>query len=370
MVCPAVPLIFLVALDWPVRYEGPPFRGRVAYGFAMEVRKTVIVSNLPLSAYPSFRAETVDHVSGLVQDKLSATIIKVMSKAPVIDARGNRLDLPSSVLWSCSYGVPLRLKFPEGEHVRVQFQRRGVGATRAGKEMIEINEKQSCIYAGGAEVDFGDDFAQIAWRIPLDALERKLAALTGHSVTRPLEFDPVLNLETPQSRAMLQILETLLGIIDTGPAASTKLLRTELESALLVSLLCAARHNCRDLLDRDGPAATPWQVRRAENFIEVNWDKPITLDDIVSASGASARSVFRAFRQSRNYTPLQFRKNVRLRHAKRLLQDDSSTLSVTEIALTCGFPDLSRFSKDFSRAFGVPPSTLVQHNRSTSAQNR
>lgn len=229
MVCPSAPLTFLVALGWPVRYEAPRSLGRFAYGFATGVWKTVIVSNLALSAYPSSRAETVDHVSGLVQDKLSATIIKVRGKAPVIDARGNRLDLPSSVLWSCSYSVPLRVRFPEGQHVRVQFQRRGAGATRAGNEIVEINEKQSCIYAGEAEVDFGDDFAQIAWRVPLGALERKVAALTGCPVTRPLEFDPVLSLETSQSRAMLRVLETLLGVIDAGPAASTKLLRTELE---------------------------------------------------------------------------------------------------------------------------------------------
>jgi AraC-like DNA-binding protein len=262
------------------------------------------------------------------------------------------------------------LKFPEGQHLRVQFQLRGLGTTRIGKEVIAVNKEQSCISSGEAEVDFGDDFAQIAWRIPLDALERKLAASTGHLVTRRLEFDPVLNLTTPQSRTVLQILQSILGVIDGGPATPAKLMQAELESALLVSLLCAARHNYRELLDRGCPAAAPWQVCQAESFIEANWDKPITIEDLVSASGAGARSVFRAFRQSRDYTPAQFKRHIRLQRAKRLLQDDNSTLSVTEIALTCGFPDVSRFSKDFSRAFGVPPSKLLQRKRSTTALNR
>ena len=95
----------------------------------------------------------------------------------------------------------------------------------------------------------------------------------------------------------------------------------------------------------------------------MNWDKPITLEDIVTASGASARSVFRAFRQSRGYTPLQFRKHIRLLRAKQLLHDESAALSVTEVALICGFPDLSRFSKDFSRAFGVAPSTVLRKSK-------
>jgi len=310
--------------------------------------------DMPLSGHPNFRAERLDRLSELLHERLSAKISKVLKK-PFIDAKGNRCDLPTSVLWSCSYSVPLRLKFPEGQHLRVQFWRRGLGATQTQKEVIAVHQGQSCISFAEAEVDFGDDLAQLAWRIPLEILERKLVALTGCSVTRRLEFDPVLPLITPQSRTMLQILDSLLGVVDAGlPAAPAKSMRVELESALAVSLLCASRHNYRDLLDRNCPAAAPWQVRRAESFIETNWDKPITLEDIVAASGASARSVFRAFRRSRGYTPLQFRKHIRLLHAKQLLHDNSSALSVTEVALVCGFSDLSRFSKDFSRALACP----------------
>jgi transposase-like protein len=117
----------------------------------------------------------------------------------------------------------------------------------------------------------------------------------------------------------MQILESLLGVANAGPAAAADLIRAELESAFLASLLCAARHNYSDLLDRGGPAAAPWQVRRAESFIEANWDAPITLEDIVSATGASARSVFRAFRQSRGYTPLQFKKACPVAACKTLV---------------------------------------------------
>ena len=315
------------------------------------------------SVLPSFRTRSVDRLSEIVQTSFAATITKLVRKDAEIDARGDRFELPSTVLWSCSYGMPIRLRFPEGEQLRVQFQRRGFGATHAGKEVIAVDQRQSCIFGGEAEVDFGDGYAQVAWRVPVDALRRKLSVLTGCSITHPLAFDPVLNLTTPQSRSMLHVLESLLGIIDAEPAVSARLLRSELESALLVALLCAARHNYRDVLDRGVPAAAPWQVRRAESFIEANWDKPITIDDIVEAGGASARSVFRTFRQSRGYTPLQFAKQIRLRHAKRLLEDRDSTNNVTEVALTCGFSDLSRFSKDFSRAFGVAPSTLLQRKR-------
>ena len=319
--------------------------------------------DLPLSIHPSFRADTIDRLSEAVHTKLSAKITKILEVEPSIHAQGNRFVLPSSVLWSCSYGLPVRLKFPAGPNLRVQFHRRGLGAVRIGKEMVAVNKSQSPMHMGETEVDFGADFAQVAWQVPLDSLERKLGALLGVSVTRRLEFDAVLDLTTPQSLTMVQVLESLLGIIDTGAAGPARLIRSELESALLVALLCSARHNYRDPLDREGPAAAPWQVRRAESYIEANWDQPVTVETIVAASGASARSVFRAFRQSRGYTPLQFVKQVRLRHGRRLLEDCGANLSVTEVALTCGFSDISNFSKDFSKAFGVAPSSLLQGKR-------
>jgi len=52
-----------------------------------------------------------------------------------------------------------------------------------------------------------------------------------------------------------------------------------------------------------GASAVSWQVRRTEQFIEVNWDQPLTMDEIASAVGASKRSIFRAFQRARGYSP-------------------------------------------------------------------
>lgn len=311
---------------------------------------------LPLGRHLDFQAEAADDVAETVHARMSAKVVRIARDGASINATGNRFNLSSSVLWSCSYGVPLRLRFPAGQDLRIQFQRRGIGATHAGKALVAINDRQSCIYAGEADVDFGEDFRQVAWRVPTEVLERKLSALTGRILSQRLEFDPVLDLSTPQSRALLRMLDSLLDLIETGNPSAAKLLQAELESALLVSLLCSAQHNYRAWLEQDAPRPAPAQVRRAEKFIEENWNKPITLEDVVAASGASARSVFRGFREYRCYTPLQFIRNVRLEHAKRLLQDPDNRLSVTQIAMDCGFADITRFSKDFARAFGLPPS--------------
>jgi len=320
----------------------------------------VLGPDLPLSTHPDFRIRSVDSLADNLHARFLAAITGGAKTREPIDARGNRFVLPSTVLWSCSYSRPLRLKFPESQLLRVQFQRRGAGVTRAGREVIAVTEKQACVFAGEAEVDFPEDYVQLAWRVPLDTLERKLVALTGNPLARPLQFAPVMELLRPQSRAMLQLLESLLGLIDAGSTEPAGLLQSELESALLVAFLCSAESNFRQLLERRSPAAAPWQVRRAESFMEANWDKPFNLEALAAATGASARSLFRTFRHSRGCTPRRFLKQVRLQRARQLLLDPGSNLSVTDVALVCGFSDLSRFSKDFSRAFGMSPSALLQ----------
>jgi hypothetical protein len=75
----------------------------------------------------------------------------------------------------------------------------------------------------------------------------------------------------------------------------------ELEQSVIVAFLCANRHDESHLLDREPMGAAPWQVRRAEEYIEAHWDQPITVDALAVATGASARSIFHFFNTSRGY---------------------------------------------------------------------
>jgi AraC-like DNA-binding protein len=111
-------------------------------------------------------------------------------------------------------------------------------------------------------------------------------------------------------------------------------------------------------------AIVPWQVRRTEKFIEANWDQPLNMDEIASAVGASKRTIFRAFQEARGYSPKVFAKQVRLQHAREMLESaDAATTTVTEIAFTCGFNDLGHFSRDYRQSFGELPSRALQSAR-------
>ena len=113
--------------------------------------------------------------------------------------------------------------------------------------------------------------------------------------------------------------------------------------------LCGHRHNYSRLLEQDVPDAALVQVRRAEEYIEANAQRAI-----------SAFALFRAFRKSRGYSPMEFANQVRLRHARELLRRADAVATVEAVAASCGFSDLGRFAEDYVRFFGEQPAQTLR----------
>jgi AraC-like DNA-binding protein len=88
-------------------------------------------------------------------------------------------------------------------------------------------------------------------------------------------------------------------------------------------------------------------------WIDTHSHRPIDLEDAAATAGVSAFHFLRLFSQALGVTPHQYLVRSRLRHAARLLPDESRT--ITDIAYDVGFGDLSNFVRTFHRAAGVSP---------------
>lgn len=319
---------------------------------------------LPLSNHLSFNTSKTDEAVAFAESRLAATVVRGPVSMPTCDARANHCRLPGSDLWFCSYGFPVTLSFGEGTYMRLQIPWTGSGQTSTAGQDVALAPTMACVSSADAKIDFHQGFQQFAWRVPVAMLTRKLAALTGEAIDGPLNFTAALDLQTPNGRALREILSNLANAANNLPGPAGRLVLAELEQALTTSLLVTGTHNYRPILDGPVRGIAPWQVRRAEDFIEAHADDPLTVEDIVTATGASARSVFRAFAEHRGYSPMEFLKRTRLKRARLMAESGLPALTVTEIALSCGYGDLSRFSKDFLAAFGETPSTVLRRHRS------
>jgi AraC-like DNA-binding protein len=96
-------------------------------------------------------------------------------------------------------------------------------------------------------------------------------------------------------------------------------------------------------------------------WLDAHSHREIELEDAADQAGLSPFHFLRLFSSVLGVTPHQYLVRSRLRHAARLLTDD--TKAVTDIAYDVGFGDLSNFVRTFHRAAGVSPLKFRQASR-------
>jgi AraC family transcriptional regulator len=96
------------------------------------------------------------------------------------------------------------------------------------------------------------------------------------------------------------------------------------------------------------------KLRLVLDYIEDRLDQPITLRDLATLSGVSARHFERAFRQSTGSSPHAYVIERRLRVGRDLLISQPE-LPIEHIRLRLGFSSSSHFSSAFRRRTGLTP---------------
>jgi AraC-like DNA-binding protein len=108
------------------------------------------------------------------------------------------------------------------------------------------------------------------------------------------------------------------------------------------------------------------RVRQVEQYLETHWREPITMAKLCADTGIPLRTLFQLFNSERGYSPMWFKKRVKLRHARALLNNPDSGLSVRSVAKTCGFRNPGHFARDYFLAFGERPLTTLSNARGKS----
>ena len=95
------------------------------------------------------------------------------------------------------------------------------------------------------------------------------------------------------------------------------------------------------------------RLKATLSFMRSNYDKQVSLEDMARVTDMSVKYFGTFFKTMTQKTPFEYLNEYRIEKAcLKLLHTD---LSVTEIAYSCGFNDLSYFIKTFKRIKGIPP---------------
>ncbi|WKA28807.1 helix-turn-helix domain-containing protein [Bradyrhizobium roseum] len=321
--------------------------------------------NNPLSNYPVMYSSDPD----LVRDRLfgfyKATHFDIARQKSEFAVRANHLQIGGLGLSYCDYANDVTVGFGEDTFVRQIFNLQGEGQYTAGGRSAEIRGgKWTAVLPASTplRLDFKAHYCQFVLRIEMSALLSNLGILIGQPVSRELVFDQT-GARDPAMAALRRRVFDFANDFNARGAFFTDRAAAEVERMVIMKFLMCHQHSYTDLLLREPLPAGSSAVRKVEEFIAANWDKPLDIEKMAALAQVSARSLFRQFKKDRGCTPAEFAKGIRLDHARDMLQRCDAEISVTQIALKCGFQNPGHFARDYRLAFGELPSETLKRGR-------
>ena len=95
-------------------------------------------------------------------------------------------------------------------------------------------------------------------------------------------------------------------------------------------------------------------ISKAKNYIQENYQKDISLDDVSRHVDISPYYFSKLFKQEDGRTFIEYLTGIRIQEARRLLRNPG--YSIKEIGIMCGYSDPNYFSRIFKKYEGVTPS--------------
>ena len=108
----------------------------------------------------------------------------------------------------------------------------------------------------------------------------------------------------------------------------------------------------RELLRVDSHASN---ISKAISIIRSQFMNKLSVPDLAKSVGMSTSSFHHHFKSITESTPLQYQKDLRLLEARRLITTERE--SVTSAAFEVGYESPNQFSREYTRKFGVNPSS-------------
>lgn len=99
-------------------------------------------------------------------------------------------------------------------------------------------------------------------------------------------------------------------------------------------------------------------------------DPEVCVQDVLCETGYNADYVRRRFKAATGFSPNDYLTHIRITHARSLLEKNAQLhLSITEVALMCGYYDRHYFARVFRQETGMSPSEYLKtlHPLSTGA---
>jgi AraC-like DNA-binding protein len=313
----------------------------------------------------AFEATDPDHAQAALGRTYFPHRLDQLGTGGNMDMALHLVELGPLTVGRLSYGVEVSLDLGElGNAYNVAIPLAGRHETESAGQTHIFAPGRACIYLPHRPsriAHWSADGVQYGIKFDRDYLERELQGILGHPTRGPVTFDPVLDLSNPHVSSWLALVKTLVADLDKDHSVLySPLVSRPLVEALTSGLLLATNHDYRDLLDTRVPAARPRTVKAALDALHAHPEETWTVRALADLVGVSVRTLQDGFSRYVGASPMAYLRGLRLERAHEdLLAADPRYDAVSDIAYRWGFRHLGRFSVEYRKRYGQPPSATL-----------
>ena len=224
----------------------------------------------------------------------------------------------------------------------------------AGSGYFQYNEKKYAVTAGDMVVVSSemlhdvttDDFMEFCCLI----LDRNFCLESGIPTTK-LTFQELIR-DPDLSAAFLRIFEAKERYKQNAQFYEIAAIRAAVLDFLYLL--------CRDYIIQQTQSVAPHRgelVKAAVIYIKKHLADPLSLDDIAGNVGINKYYLSRLFRQILGRSVFETVRILRCNEAKHRIEEG---ISVSKAAHSCGFENLSHFTRTFKKCYGILPSQCIR----------
>ena len=250
---------------------------------------------------------------------------------------------PGNAIFVTGIGVPIKLYIDNDPHLVTQNSAAVIACAK--KVQVERPSHSEILYL----------------RVSLSDLWNRFEKLTARHHRGPLIFNSKVSVVKGSGAVLKGLMDYLVNLLSHSDSVmKIPALRKSFDDLLMTAML-SLPHNKMDKLYEDrSSSVAPAVVYRAEEYMRANLEKPINVSDILRVCDCSRSVLFSAFRNARNYTPMEFLTEQRLHQAREQLLNSKYNASVSAIAVNCGFFSHSWFSQVYKKRFNERPSDTLR----------
>jgi AraC-like DNA-binding protein len=213
----------------------------------------------------------------------------------------------------------------------------------------------------GSVIEASTDRPYLCLRLNLDMAELSELAIRHPTPEADNGAPPVglaLNETTPE---LLEAAVRLAGLLDT-PRDIDELAPLVVREILYRLLTGPGNGLVRHMAQANSRLN---QIARAIVWIRAHYTEAWNIDDLADVAGMSRSSFHAHFKAVTSMSPLEFRTQLRLQEARRIMVAEA--MDAASAGFRVGYESPSQFSRDYGRAFGMPPARDALRLRATSA---